>query len=167
MSWVHVRRLGLFRSLNPIKRFFNTIRSWWIIYKCVQEEPTALTCNFTISSSRNKYTYNIDLLVVLHKSSDWWFFTQERLRTYQNCIISLHSNALHHISEYHISLVTLISQDHINFAITDHTPLSTYDYARNFTNEVLTYTKSFSNYSLVSSHIIIKVGSIRNYNSKQ
>ena len=41
VSQVPVRRLGLVRSLNHV-------RSWWIIYKCMQEEPTALTCNNTL-----------------------------------------------------------------------------------------------------------------------
>ena len=59
VSRVPIRRQGLFGSLNPVRSCCNLVKSWQILYKCVQEEPTALTFNYIIQFlKRSRQTYN-------------------------------------------------------------------------------------------------------------
>ena len=94
VSRVLVRRLGLVRSLNPI-------RIWWNIYDYMQEEPSALTCNYTL-----KFFTRIDIHTMLcyYCTLQSFWFNKLDLPSYKPSVAYRKSS--HKLTRYHNQSIT-------------------------------------------------------------
>ena len=122
---------------------FNFVRSWWIIYKCLKEEPTALTCNYTI-----KLFKRIDIHTILvHCCTLQPFYLHIiDLSSYKPLVA--YKKASLRLTQVHQQRVTTHHMSCIIYCINIISYFSYLSLPMNFKKDILSYTKHISKFSI-------------------